>query len=54
MWISKKKHRAEIAKAKTEEMLSSFDREAEFQQERDIEKLKKDVKKLKKALKEIQ
>lgn len=53
MWISKKKHRAEIAKVKTEEMLSAFDRESEIHQERDIEQLKKDLNRLKKKIKKM-
>jgi ubiquinone biosynthesis protein UbiJ len=53
MWISKKKHQAEITRVKNEEMWASIKRNAEVRNIQDIEQLKKDVKKLKKKVKEL-
>lgn len=53
MWISKNKHRNEIVRLKNEQMLERIDAISEFQQEADIEKLKKDVKKLKAQIKKL-
>ena len=51
MWISKKKHYAEIIKVKQEALFKSLDDSREQDQWDDIQKLKKDVKKLKKVIK---
>ena len=51
MWISKKKHEAELRKVKNEALIESLTREGETEQWNDIQKLKKDVKKLKKWVK---
>lgn len=51
MWISKKKLEAKEKAIKHEAFLQSMKDEAETEQWKDIQKLKKDVKKLKKWVK---
>lgn len=51
MWISKKKREVEKRQIEHDAFIKSLADEAETQQWKDIQKLKKDVKKLKKQIK---